>query len=300
MKKRTMKFNQLELMMEKVFNLRKDIDMLYRIGFKHVVKAVDDSLKRGAKTDSLKRILQKANPDMNTKGYHILANYFSYDLQTKEATEAAEIKPIKISLELGNRGNLYRATRREIIISIPDSVIEIFDTNSWDKDVILDAVRGEKAIFNEISEFKLKGTINHELSHWIRNAQTGHIDKFFKKADAAKVAGGDKGYLKAIRQGEIGVIATSYELDAYIHNIMEYRKFIGDNKYNKKTLEDMFVEIPSLRSVKIHFKTYKYGDGGYLGDWEKKWIDWQKRLIKRLDREKMLGKRMRNIDKKLL
>ena len=166
----------------------------------------------------------------------------------------------------------------------------------------------------EITEFKLKGTINHELSHWIRNAQTGHIDKIFRKvADktkAAKEAGDinkeDAARMKVLKQGTFNTVVTDYEMDAYIHTIMEYKRSIGLKKYNFKKLSDFFIEIPSFRAIIIHFRRYKtqnISDNSYVSsiklDWQKLWIDWQKKLIKRLDREKLLGKNMRKIDKDL-
>ncbi len=301
--------------MEKVFRLRKDIDTLYNAGFKDFVKAVDESLKREYMSDSLKRIMKKLTPDINKHGYAVIATFFSHELQTKDALKAHETHPVKITLELGYRVPAYVPAKHEIHLSISLSVLDLFNDHLWQKDTILDGLRGEVTIFNEISEFKLKGTINHELSHWIRNAQTGHIDKMFRKVDdktmAAKEAGDIRREVdiekKVLKQGKINTVATDYEMDAYIHNIMEYKRSIGLKKYNYKKLADLFIEIPSFRTIKIRFKKYKtqnisnnsYSTLNIKLDWQKKWIDWQKKLIKRLDREKLLGKNMRKIDKDL-
>ena len=174
---------------------------------------------------------------------------------------------------------------------------------------------GEVTIFSEITEFRMKGTINHELSHWIRNAQTGHIDKMFRrvadKTKAAKEAGNQNreydAAMAVLKQGTFNTVVTDYELDAYIHNLMEYKRSIGLKKYNSKTLADLFIEIPSYRAVIEHFKRYKQENisnhslykSNIKLDWQKLWINWQKKLIKRLDREKLLGKNMRKIDKDL-
>ncbi len=286
--------------MEKVFHLRKDIDTLYKAGFKDIVDAVDESLKQGYMSDKLMRIMRKLNADIERRGYAVVATFFSDELQTKDAIKAHETHPVKITLEIGDFGNAYNPVKHEIRLSIPMKIMDIFNDHFWDRNNILKAAGGEATIFNEISEFKMKGTINHELSHWIRNSQTRHIDKMMKKAKETTPS------MKVLKQGKIHTVATDYEMDAYVHNIMEYKKSIGLKKYNSKKLSDLFIDIPSFRAVMSHFRRYKQeniSDNSYMStvklDWQKLWIDWQKKLIKRLDREKLLGKNMRRLDKDL-
>lgn len=308
--------------MEKVFHLRKDIDNIYKKSFKPLVDDIEKALKTG-KPPTNKLVLKHAQRFNNEKTMLLVID--SSELVSPDAKKAHKLKPIKIHMEIGtNRGNVYNPGDGEVHIEINKGVLKIFADYDWDKESILNAVDGENTVFNEISEMKLKGTINHELSHWIRNTQTGHLDKMFKRSDkligiaAKKIQKDayinlpsesdydwkqklsyDKIHGDVIKQGQISTFATYYELDAYIHNIIEYKKSMKLKDYNKKKLTDLFVDISAFRGIKASFKKYIQTDIKDKNAARKKWYDWQKHLIKRLDREKLLGKNMRHMDKSL-
>lgn len=304
-------------MLEKVFHLRKDIDNLYNKAFKAIVDEVEEALKTGesppydGKLMGLKR---------DGKG-GILLDTDSSTFVSPDAKKAHKIRPIRIILAIGDEGNYYKPSTETIHISIHENVLDIFIQFFWDKKEILRQVKNA-TIFKEITENKLKGTINHEMSHWIRNAMTGHIDKMFTKMKNRSediltkairtqpdVSQFDrdmkKSKIKSLTMGNISTVATSYELDAYVHNIMEYKKSVGLKKYNKIKLSDLFTELPALRVIKQAFEKYKLKNiedivwSEKRPDYKQKWEEWQKHLIKRLDREKLLGKNMRKLDKTL-
>lgn len=303
-------------MTEAVFHLRKDIDNLYNKGFKPIVDEIETALKTGEAPPTNGKLM-KFLGGRNS----VLLEIDSSKLVSSDAKKAHEIRPVKIILEIGNRGNFYRPSDEQIVVSIPENIIDIFQRLLWDKKEILSQVKNA-TIFKEITENKLKGTINHEMSHWIRNALTGHLDKMFTKmnkklSDKQKLAirtqpdvnkfdrDIEKITLKSLTMGNISKVATSYELDAYIHNIMEYKESVGIKKYNKIKLSDLFDEIPALQPIKTAFLKYKMKNledvewNVNKTDYKQKWEAWQKHLIKRLDREKLLGKSMRQLDKTL-
>ena len=101
-------------MLEKVFHLRKDIDTLYKAGFKDIVQEVEKSLKKSEMSPKLTSILAKLMSDIKRQGYSVIATSFSHELQTKDALKAHETHPVKISLEVGNRSNAYIPAKHEI------------------------------------------------------------------------------------------------------------------------------------------------------------------------------------------
>lgn len=308
-------------MTEKVFHLRQDIDNIYNEGFKPIVDEIEKALRTGEappRNGKLMYFLDRMNYRMIT---HILLEIDSSKLVSADAKKAHEIRPVKIILQIGNEGNFYSPSAEKIVVSIPENIIDIFQRMLWDKKEILRHVKNP-TIFKEITENKLKGTINHEMSHWIRNAMTSHLDKIFTKMtkkltdkqikaiknqqdvgefdrDVEKIK------IKSLTMGNIATVATSYELDAYVHNIMEYKISVGLNKYNQIKLSDLFIELPALKVIKGAFEKYKLKNlndivlSGKRPDYKQKWEAWQKHLIKRLDREKLLGKNMRKLDKTL-
>lgn len=308
-------------MTEKVFHLRTDIDNIYNKSFKPIVDEIEKALRTGeapARNGKLMKFLDRMNYDTDT---HVLLEIDSSKLVSADAKKAHEIRPVKISLQIGKEGNFYRPSDEQILVSIPENIIDIFQRMLWDKKEILRHVK-DPTIFKEITENKLKGTINHEMSHWIRNSLTGHLDKMFTKmskklTDKQRKAiknqqdvgefdrDVEKIKIKSLTMGNISTVATSYELDAYVHNIMEYKISVGLNKYNQIKLSDLFIELPALKVIKGAFKKYKLKNindtlwSEKRPDYKQKWEAWQKHLIKRLDREKLLGKNMRKLDKTL-
>lgn len=91
----------------------------------------------------------------------------------------------------------------------------------------------------------------------------------------------DEDILK-LKQKDVNM--TYFEIDAQIHGIKNLKNY-GKENWDTLKLDDIFFEYNSLRKIakKIYFK---YGED-ILQIWEKN-------LIKRMDREKLLGKNMKN------
>jgi len=194
-------------------------------------------------------------------------------LKSADCVRAHLLNPIWIRCGIFKTGNFYKPSTKTIQIS--------FNWNAALIHLSGDRVDGSPDIIgsfnNEITEHRIRASINHEISHWIAdtlyNSQISNILKSVKEM-------GDDDIMKL---GKKDVNMTYFEIDAQIHGIKEIKRK-NENKWDYITLESLFQMYPSLGS--IHREISKYGI-------EVSKI-WQRDLVKRMYREGLLGKRMRN------
>ncbi len=141
----------------------------------------------------------------------------------------------------------------------------------------------QKRITGEMHPSSIKKTIAHELSHWASDTtHNRYIDKMLIKAQETD----DKNVTltgKAKIPGQ-----THYELDATIHGLKQQKR-AHSKTWNKMDLKDLIFLDPTL-----------YAIGSQIARMGQKEFDlWQKDLVKRMQREKLLGKKMRNFVKAL-
>lgn len=131
----------------------------------------------------------------------------------------------------------------------------------------------------DVSVGRVKGTIHHELSHWIRDSlHNRHLQKMFRGAEKKADADTAK-YKRRILQNQPSVALTSYELDAQIHSIIQLkREYAGI--WDTLTFNKMTELNPSLNQIV---------NDGIRGGWYKKW---KKQILKRMARENLLGRSM--------
>ena len=127
------------------------------------------------------------------------------------------------------------------------------------------------SLSKEFTESKIKGSIHHELVHWIDDTLNNkHIE-----ARVAKTLEKNTKNLNGIP-----VDATRMEIQAQIHNIKQlYNKH--KEIWNEISFQDMLEMSPSLFSI----------DNRLTGEIR---LKWRKELKLRMNREGLLGKNMTN------
>jgi hypothetical protein len=150
--------------------------------------------------------------------------------------------------------------------------LEFIKQNSNDFDKALDYLEYEdvKKIKSDLSEEKIKGSIHHELTHWLDDTFNNHrvkraIDRFIKKN-------------KKVGRNNIPIDADTLEIQAQIHNIHQLKRKHQDI-WDTLTFNEMMNMSITIRVVYNNLPL-KYRDR------------WVRDLKTRMYREGLLGKRM--------
>jgi hypothetical protein len=260
---------------EKVYEFQEDIDNIYKGVIQNIVKEIFTCFKEARTTDRMREFM--SSDDI------FLKRVRSEEFKSDDAKEAHESNPIILYINKDS-GNSYSPKRQEIKIGLRTDIIRIFMKHNWDKKAIVSYANGDHNILREYSAKKIKGTINHELSHWARDSKTGHINDTLNKASK----GGD------VKHGKLLDLGTDYEIDAQIHNIQVFYKSINPKRYNKLTMLDLIRQLPTLNMVRnkyrnLYVDTMKFKGRKRIKD---EWIEWQRSILRRLHRENLIGKNM--------
>jgi hypothetical protein len=217
-----------------------------------------------------------------------IASIKSDKLPGKEAQAAHALNPCSIRLGCFHDGAWYRPGKAisKALGSISDSQIQIsvnyFAIQVWLKGQYSTISPKQLTNFkNELVPSSIKSTTAHEISHWLNDTfHNNHITKTLLKSF-------ENANQDLIKLGELDVNMTHFEIDAQIHALKQL-KMQNKKVWDQFTLLDLFERYSSLQSIAS--RLYKnYG---------KEVLDiWQKMLVKRLAREKLLGKNMRKFVK---
>jgi hypothetical protein len=255
-----------DLLLEKTFKITADVNYVYKVG------GFEKFLKEFKKD---KNNFPSANRIRH--GEDILFTIIDSDkLKTIDAKKANLANPVIISCGVFDKGSFYIPGEKQLSISFHHPVLSIYANRT--EDTLPPSQL--KRFNNEITEHRIKAAISHELSHWISDSlYNTHIGKLIQRAEELKSD-------DIMKLDKKDVNMTYFEVDAQIHGIKELkRKF--KSKWDDFTLYDIFEKYPSLNSIASHL--YQYGQD-ILNIW-------QKMLLKRMAREKLLGKNMRNFVK---
>jgi hypothetical protein len=237
---------------EKTFNINKDVDYIFNKYFKKLYIAI---------------LLDKWDGKFETK------TFMSSDLPSKEAQDASKLNPIKIVITTADTGNFYMSLNHYIQLSPNTNVLNILRNYGSIKDATLMVTDRSKIIAfkNELNGVKMKDSIYHELSHWLDD--TFH-NFFLSKTVKLSLETGK--YLQ--KQGKNNVNASKIEINAQIHTIKQLKR-VFSKKWDNLSFMDMLALDGSFSWV--------------WGDLKGREFDiWKKDILKRMAREKLLGKRM--------
>jgi hypothetical protein len=254
---------------EATFNIRKDVDViygrsgLYRLGM--------------AQKEGKAALIEAAEWWTPEK---VQWDGSSGDLASEESRQADAVNRVKILVGVTRQGSFYQPERSTISISANDNVIRIFQNYGYKPDektiAEIDAFVGKKKeiFWSELSEANLRGTIAHELTHWIDDSL--HNRYIGKK-------------LKRVR--ELGTNARTWydkvtkdpmELNAQVHAVKEIRDKMGDT-FDELTWKEL-----------LRRKTSLISNLAEVGS-EKEYQDVMRRFVQRLNREGLLGAGLRRL-----
>jgi hypothetical protein len=188
----------------------------------------------------------------------------------------------------------YNTIRVGVSYSPVNFIIDRFSSSLSTSDptrVSLDAVLKElpssqvKMMESEFTPARIKGTIHHELSHWVDDMlHNMRISKGLQKR--ADILNKDKtnNVPRANKKtfGDTDINMTDMEINSQVHTIQtlrrSYRKI-----WNQMTIYDLISKNSSLMSLYKSFKT------------EGREKEWLRKIIQRLHREGLLGDNMKSL-----
>lgn len=242
------------ILSEKLTNVDDDVDMLYDMYFKHDIDKIEMTgiIKPG--------MFKQTKIDTSI-------------LKSSDSVKCHELNPCEIRINPGN--NFYSPTNKIIGIGVPITAYD-FVMNNADGNIqmslrYLNDERQKKSMIREFTEARFKGSIHHELAHWIDDTLNNkHIEARVNKSMK----------LGTTSLGGIPVDATRMEIQGQIHNVKQlYNKH--KDEWDEMTFQDLIDLSPSLSNINSKFS----------GDRKAKW---RKELKLRMNREGLLGKNMRN------
>jgi hypothetical protein len=202
---------------------------------------------------------------------------FKYDetntviLKSKECVESNEVNSCII--KINNFNNFYNPSARTIGISVNDNALGyVINNHKGDlESAIMDLypVSQRNSLRDEFTSDKIKGSIHHELAHWIDDTKHNqHIKKRVMKASE----------LGMRDLGGIPVNSTKMEIQGQIHNVKQlYNKY--KDIWDTITFDELKQYSPTISSVYNQLK----------GEFRVKWL---RDLKTRMAREGLLGKKM--------
>jgi valyl-tRNA synthetase len=244
-----------EFLLEATFNIGQDVDMLYNLLFRNLVKDIHNENWDGRLVD---------NTESLSTGI----------LQSKEARKAHKMNPMRIST---SHHNSYDPTTRVLSVAINRNVLDLLRScdMSYSKSLkfLTQHHPGQVRMFTaDITPARIKGSIYHELSHWLDD--TFHNRHISKTVNLAQELGAS-----ALRQGEQYVGLTKYEINAQIHAIKQLKR--NNNKiWNTLSFDQMVDLSAALQTV----------EGALSTDDKKRW---KQMILRRMAREGLLGDSMK-------
>ena len=242
------------ILSEKLTEVDADVDLLYDKYFKGDTEAIE---RTGFVTSAMFERLET-----NTS-----------ILTSPDSIKCHELNPCIIKINAGI--NYYNPNDKIIGVGVSRNAYNfVIDYANGNVEAAIDSLTDErqrKALIKEFTEARIKGSIHHELAHWIDDTLNNqHIKARVGKARERNTT----------NLGGIPVDATKMEIQAQIHNIKQlYNKH--KDVWDEISFQDMLDFSPPLYSVNNRF----------TGETKAKW---RKELKLRMNREGLLGKNMTN------
>jgi len=243
------------LLSEALMDLSIDVDNLYSIYFKSDCEEIINN--RFITDEMFER--------------HVLS---TSSLTSPLAIEANAINPCIIRINY-NGGNYYNPIDKIISLSSNFAAINFIkkNKNSLDasiKFLIKNNNEEYKRLTKEFDASRLKGSIHHELTHWVDDTlHNKHIEKDVKKSIRRQSTTDSKGRSRYVQPMEI---------QALIHNVVQLKRE-NESIWDNLTFNDMLSLSPVLSSL---FNSFSDDDK----------FKWKRLMRNRMARENLLGKEM--------
>jgi len=243
------------ILSEKLTDVDSDVDMLYDKYFRNDIETIE-------RTGFITKDMFQENIENDTS-----------ILTSPDSVKSHELNPCVININPGS--NYYNPNEAIIGIGYAKNAYDfVMNYGGGDIKSALSNLSNEnqkKTLIKEFTEIRIKGSIHHELAHWIDD--TLHNKHIKARVDKAME-------LNTRDLNGIHVDATRMEIQAQIHNIKQaYNK--NKDVWDELSFQDVLDLSPSLSSVNNKF----------TGETKAKW---RKELKLRMNREGLLGKNMKN------
>jgi hypothetical protein len=249
----------------KIYRISKDVDMIYNMFFKESVKEIE---KTGVvTTDTFKafKIGSGLLQSVICKKAHkknpvtIYVNNFSKFADVGMNHYAPQEKRISIGIQI----SALEFVLEECNGVIADAIFHLRDKNKF------------PLLKSEFKEYKIKGTIHHELAHWLDDSLYGGF--LGRELNKMQVMASKK---KRPTVKNVDIYASSIEIQALIHNIVQAKRQIPQDEWDRLYFDDLMNIIPS---VNVSYNRLSYKE-------QKLWL---RNLRERMFREGLLGKKMK-------
>ena len=245
------------LLTEKLTDVDDDVDMIYEMYFRKSIEEVERTGRLSVQT------FEQTETDTSV-------------LKNELCIKAHEINPCTI---LVNKGvNHYNPNTRVISVAANLQAANfIIQQHGGSIERSLQYLEPSQAMMlkKEFTEERIKGSIHHELAHWIDDTSNNqHIKKRIDKNILRHDAG------EAQPFNNVTINAHYMEIQAQMHNIKQLHNKYSD-QWDTLSFEDMLHMSPSLTST---HRSLPYSLK----------IQWVKNIKMRMFREGLLGKRMFN------
>lgn len=242
---------------EKTYDVDVDVDYIYNKCFKNFVENFKNqpisSFRKQSKSSQVDNCLK-----------HVEGLMFDYlytdDLKSDESRKTRSSIPIICGI-FKEKNGYYPG--KFILLSLNVASVGGLIKNDINDDKL------RKRMQNEISEYRIKMSIAHELSHWIDDCKYNLFSKLLSSKDGLLLK-------------KKSVDMTYFEIQGQIHAIKQVKRYYG-NEYDNMTLDGLLQVYESLNDIALNLYK-KYGQDI---------LDiWVKYLLKRMSRENLVGKNM--------
>lgn len=192
-------------------------------------------------------------------------------LTSDVARKCHELNPCRITINI--QSNYYKPKDNLISFGVNDSAVDfILKEANGSITSAADMLEYNQAesLKREFKESTIKGSIHHELAHWIDDTlHNKHITNRLEKARETNYS-----------PVSISTTSSKMEIEGQIHNIKQLKNRY-ENKWNYITFDDMVKLSPSLMNISRKLSTkpeiYK---------------QWRRNILVRMHREGLLGEKM--------
>lgn len=248
------------LLLEKTYEVDKDVDYLFDKADLHQILYLINE----GDAATLHKILPFKNDEV------LLWSGDSSELKSQDSVSAHNLNPVKIYIGIFKNGSYYSPEKSVIQLSVNNQAFNHFILLNGDWEKINKSLEHQAERFkNEFSASNVKGTFQHELTHWIDD--TLH-NKFIHK----------KLLDKNIKGRHNSVNHSFFEINAQIHKIKQLKRDLGE-KYNEL---DWFGLMKKLTSLITNFQRFRN---------DKEYNELMRKVVLRLQREGLMTDKLRKI-----
>jgi hypothetical protein len=250
--KHILPYNNFTPILEKLTAVDDDVNLIYDLYFK---KDIEEIEKTGIIKSSM---FQISETDTSI-------------LQSEESLKGNELAPCKILINRNQNG--YDPINKIILISVNFGAhnFALGEGGNIEKTSQILPEKQRNSFLREFTKEKIKGSIHHELTHWLDDVfHNEHILKRVKK----QIEFGSRNL-----SGK-SVNAEKFEIQGQIHNIKQLHNSFLD-RWNDMTFAEMISLSPALTSVYNQLTSTEHKQ-------------WKRDLKTRMSREGLLGINMRD------